>query len=217
MKRWLSWILVGVLLLLGTPLALRLWAKWHYQALIYHDVDRVPAYPVAIVLGAGVYPDGRLTPVLEDRVKAAIDLYRAAKVKRLLFTGDNRTTHYNEPGRMFEYAVAQGLPPEAIVLDYAGRRTYDSCYRARTIFQVEQAIVVTQGFHQPRALFLCERLGLEVVGLTADQRPYPGLSRMWWQTREIPALVLAWWDVNIRRPIPVLGDPLPIFKVAEWR
>ena len=104
-----------------------------------------------------------------------------------------------------------------LLLHYAGRRTYDSCYRARTIFQVEQAIVITQDFHQPRALFLCERLGLDVVGLTADQRPYPGLSRMWWQTREIPALALAWWDVNIRRPIPVLGDPLPIFEVAEWR
>lgn len=196
-------------------LALRVWAWWRYRGLVYERVEEVPERPVAIVLGAGVHPDGRLTFVLQDRVEAAIDLYRAGKVERLLFTGDNRFEHYNEPQRMFEYAVAQGVPAEAIVLDYAGRRTYDSCYRARAIFQVRRAIVVTQSFHQDRALFTCERLGLDVIGLAADRRAYQRGSMAWWQVREVPALLRAWWDVSVYHPVPVLGEPIPIFDTVS--
>jgi SanA protein len=97
-----------------------------------------------------------------------------------------------------------------MVLDYAGRRTYDSCYRARAIFRVDQAIIVTQAFHQDRALFLCDQLGLDVIGLAADRRVYARRSLTWWRLREIPALLLSWWDVTVRRPTPVLGNPIPI-------
>jgi SanA protein len=198
-------------LVAAVPLVLRFWVERRYGPAVYSRVEEVPARPVALVLGAGVYPSGRLTPVLQDRVDAAIELYRADKVARLLFSGDNRYDHYNEPQRMLEYAVARGVPPEAIVLDYAGRRTYDSCYRARAIFEVERVIVVTQKFHQSRALYLCNSLGLDAVGLAADRRVYLRRSITWWQMREIPALVLAWWDVEVTRPTPILGDPLPIF------
>ena len=195
-------------------LALRVWAWRRYRGLVYERVQDVPERPVAIVLGAGVHPDGRLTFVLQDRVETAIDLYRAGKVERLLFTGDNRFEHYNEPQRMFEYAVARGVPAGVIVLDYAGRRTYDSCYRARAIFGVERAIVVTQAFHQERALFTCERLGLDVVGMASDRRPYRRSSMAWWQVREVVALLRAWWDVSVYHPTPVLGEPIPIFDAA---
>ena len=96
--------------------------------MVSDDVASVAEAPVAIVFGAGVRADGRLTPMLQDRVDTAIALYRAGKVRKLLMSGDNRTLEYNEPGRMYDYAVAQGVPPEDVVRDYAGRRTYDTCY-----------------------------------------------------------------------------------------
>ncbi|MFH1906686.1 MAG: ElyC/SanA/YdcF family protein, partial [Chloroflexota bacterium] len=122
-------------------------------------------------LGAGLWRDGSPTPVLRDRVAAA-DLYFNGKVEKLLMSGDNRFVEYNEPGAMREYALSLGVPDEAIVLDYAGRRSYDTCYRAKAIFGLERAVVVTQGFHLPRVLYTCNALGLEAVGVEADRQRY---------------------------------------------
>jgi SanA protein len=110
---------------------------------------------------------------------------------------------------MKSYAVRLGVPEEDVVLDYAGRRTYDSCYRARAIFGVERAVVVTQRFHTARSLYTCEALGLDTVAVTADRRVYSA-ERVVWKTREYLALVLAWWDINVGHPTPVLGNPEPI-------
>jgi len=100
------------------------------------------------------------------------------------------------------------VPAEDIVLDYAGRRTYDSCYRAEEIFEVKQVIIVTQRFHLDRSLFLCNAMGISSVGVVADRRVYQSLP--WWELREVLATIAAWWDVNVRRPVPVLGEKLPI-------
>ncbi len=197
--------IAGLLFLLG----LRLWAERKYRDRIYEEIERAPSRPVALVLGAGLWADGSLTPVLADRVATAVDLYQAGKVRKLLFSGDNRFVDYNEPQAMKSYALDLGVPEEDIVLDYAGRRTYDSCYRARDIFKVEQVVVVTQRFHVARSLYTCDGLGLEAVGVVADRRVY-SRERVIWKAREYLALALAWWDVNVRHPKPVLGPPLPI-------
>lgn len=190
---------------------LRLWVERRYRGRIYVRPEDAPQRSVALVLGAGLWPDGSPTPILADRVATAVDLHRAGVVQTLLFSGDNRFVDYNEPQRMLEYATRLGVPEEAVVLDYAGRRTYDSCYRARVIFGVEQAVVVTQRFHVARALYLCDALGVDAVGIVADRRQYSN-QRFVWQVREHLALALAWWDVNVRRPVPVLGEPLPILE-----
>ena len=109
--------------------------------------ENVPSRPVAIVFGAGLQRDGTPSPVLKDRVSMAARLYFAGKVQKLLLSGDNRFIDYNEPGSMRAFAISLGVPAEDIVLDYAGRRTYDTCYRAKTIFGLQQAILVTQSFH----------------------------------------------------------------------
>ena len=93
----------------------------------------------------------------------------AGKVEKLLLSGDNRTLDYNEPGAMRAYAISLGVPAEDIVLDYAGRRTYDTCFRAKAIFGVDQVLLVTQMFHLPRALYTCRALGIEAEGIPADQ------------------------------------------------
>lgn len=172
-----------------------------------------PAQKVAIVFGAGLWRDGSPTPVLRDRVAAASELYFSGKVEKLLMSGDNSYDYYNEPGAMRSYALELGVPDEAIVLDYAGRRTYDTCYRARDIFGIAEAILVTQNFHLPRALYVCNRLGVSAIGVEADRRIYNRRSLFYWHLREIPATLVALWEVHISRPTPVLGDPEPIFPL----
>jgi len=189
-------------------LGLRAWTDWRYRRDTYALAD-VPPRPVAIVFGAGVYPDGRLSPILADRVATAAELYRIGKVDKLLMTGDNRFVDYNEPGYMRAYALQLGVPSEDIVLDYAGRRTYDSCYRARHIFGVDAAILVTQAYHLDRALFTADGLGIDAVGVPADQRDYMLIRHYW--VRELAATAMAGWQVYITHPLPVMGEPLPIF------
>ncbi len=175
-------------------------------------VEDVPPERVAIVFGAGLRRDGTPTAVLRDRVETAVQLYMAGKVEKLLLSGDNRFVDYNEPEAMRQYALSLGVPDEAMVLDYAGRRTYDTCYRAKAIFGVKRAILVTQNFHLPRALFTCNALGLKAIGVGANNIYYLKRSRLYWQARELFATFGAFWDICISRPLPVLGDPEPIFS-----
>lgn len=130
-------------------------------------------------------------------------------------SGDNSTANYNEPAAMQAYAIELGVPEAAIVLDYAGQRTYDTCYRAREIFGVNEAVLVTQQFHLPRALYLCNALGVEAVGVPADLREYRKRSLFFWNLRETPATLVALWEAHITRPQPILGNPEPIFPPRE--
>jgi SanA protein len=202
-------ILVLVFLLVVLP---RLITAWSTRNQVY-TVESVPAQRVAIVFGAGLWRDGSPTPVLRDRVATAARLYFAGKVEKILMSGDNSYIEYNEPGAMRGYALELGVPEAAIVLDYAGRRTYDTCYRARAIFGVQQAILVTQAFHLPRALYVCNALGLPSVGVPADLRDYRLSSLFYWNLREAPATLMALWEVHVSRPEPILGKPEPIFPM----
>ncbi len=173
-------------------------------------VENVHAERVAIVFGAGLLRDGSAGPVLRDRVETAVKLYQQGKVNKLLMSGDNRFVEHNEPEAMRQYALGLSVPDEDIILDYAGRRTYDTCYRARAIFQVDSAILVTQSFHLPRALFLCNWLGVKSTGVEASNIYFRKTSRLYWNARELFANFQAVWDVLILKPLPVLGEPEPI-------
>ena len=203
---------IGILFLLGIflPLAARTWI-WLASTRKIFTLEEIPSQRVAIVFGAGLWQDGSPTPVLRDRVETAAELYFSGKVEKLLMSGDNRFVSYNEPAAMRDYALSLGVPNDAIVLDYAGRRTYDTCYRANAIFGVEKAILITQKFHLPRALYLCNAMGIEATGVPADKRIYRKKSMLYWQTRETIASLFAMLDVHIRHPLPVLGKPEPIF------
>lgn len=186
------------------------WVMDAYTQNRVFDVDQAPKERIAIVFGAGLNRNGTPSPVLRDRVEVAVQLYKAGKVDKLLMSGDNRFIYYNEPAAMHDYAVKLGVPNADIVLDYAGRRTYDTCYRARFIFGVHEAVLVTQGFHMPRALYTCNQLGVTSVGVPAT-RGYGSRWNLVWYTREVPAKAMALWDVWVARPLPVLGKPEPIF------
>ena len=162
---------------------------------IYKPVE-TPAQPVAIVFGAAVYGD-RLSSVLRDRMDTAIALYQSGQVERILVSGGT-DSFYNEPDAMKAYAVERGVPPSAVIPDYEGLRTYDTCYRARHEFGVEDAVLVTQAFHLPRALLTCQALGVNAVGAEADRRPYRAAG--WYEMRETAATLVAVWDVLRREP-----------------
>ena len=178
-------------------------------------VDDVPAERVAIVFGAGLRYDGTPTAILRDRVETAVQLYQQGKVDKLLMSGDNSFVEYNEPEAMRQYALELGIPQKDIVLDYAGRRSYDTCYRAKAIFQIDSAILVTQSFHLPRVLFLCNWFGVESTGVEANNIYFRKISRFFWNTRELFANFQAVWDVMIAKPLPVLGEPEPIFESGK--
>ena len=210
-------VLIGALFcaaaLAAWPFGLRAWTQRRYADRVYSVAD-VPPRSVALVFGAGIWADGSPTPVLADRVATAAELYHDRKVSVLLMSGDNSRLDYNEPQAMLEYAVAAGVPAEAIVLDYAGRRTYDSCYRALHIFGVQEAILVTQAYHLDRALYTASRLGIDAVGVPADKRSYVYIRRYRW--REVAATWAAWWDLNILHPTPILGQRDPISGVSTY-
>ncbi len=178
---------------------------------VYRE-DNAPAERLAIVFGAGLRRDGTPTPILRDRVETAADLYFRGKVQKILMSGDNRFVYYNEPESMRQYAISLGVPDAVIALDYAGRRTYDTCYRAKAIFGAREALLVTQKFHLPRALFLCNSLGLKSYGIEANNIRYRKISLLIWNFREQIATIGAFIDIFWSKPVPVLGNPEPLFK-----
>jgi vancomycin permeability regulator SanA len=185
-------------------------AAWlPFQSNIYDSMSDVPESPVAIVLGAGVNPDGTLSPMLADRVQAGVDLYFAGTVSRLLMSGDNSTEHYDEVTAMRRYAIAKGVPPELVNLDYAGFRTYDTCVRAVKVFGIRRAVMVSQRYHLARAVYTARSVGIDAAGYVAGRNHYAGQEI--YDVREAASLVVAWYELNVLHPDPrYLGDPIDL-------
>jgi vancomycin permeability regulator SanA len=155
--------LAGIAVLGGSVGFVRLTSAGHL-----HTPESVPSAPVALVLGARVFPSGTPSPFLAARLDLAHRLYRDGKVRAVLVSGDNLAPEYNEPDAMRAYLINAGMPAEAVVADYAGFDTYDSCVRARRIFGVDRLVIVTQGYHLPRAVATCRALGLDATGVGDD-------------------------------------------------
>jgi len=202
-KVFILTFLIGTLAF-GAIVSWRIYLVKSYSEKIYTNSSQLPSKKVAIILGAAAL-NNRPSDVLKERLLAGIKLYKEGKVEKLLMSGDNRVSHYSEPEVMQKYAEAKGVPAADIQPDYAGRRTYDTCYRAKQVFQLEDAIVVTNGYHLPRTLYLCESAGLKVVGYNADIWKYPASTKRWWQIRETLATSAAWYDLHFRHPTPILG------------
>ncbi len=203
-RRTVHWLLAATAL--GSlTVAVSLW--WVDRGAIGHiyEADAVPPAPVALVLGALVYPDGTPSDFLVARLVLARHLYRAGKVKVLLVSGDHSRPDYDEPDVMRTWLVDHGVPARKVVVDYAGLDTYDSCARASRVFGVREAIVVTQTYHLDRAVTLCRALGVDAngVGDVSVQRKWFS----WWRAtfREQGACVKAMLDLSLRRDPAFLG------------
>ncbi len=168
----------------------------------------VPHAEAAIVPGALVEPDGQMSQMLADRVRQAAALWHAGKVDRILVSGDHHAWTYDEPDTMRKALVRQGVPGRVIFEDHAGFDTWATMERARDVFGIRTAVVVTQGFHMPRALFLAQEAGIEATGLTADLHPY-GVQGLLSEAREVLSRVKAVADVALDTPA-VGGQPIPL-------
>jgi SanA protein len=195
-RRLFRLLLVAAAALFVGVAALRLYTVNRYDKAIF-SAENISAGRTAIVFGAGILPDGEPTTVLYDRVATAAELYRLGKVEQIILSGDGQDIYHNEPEVMRKTALQLGVPDAALMLDTDGIRTYESCRRARDTFGVEHAVLVTQEFHLPRALMLCESLGVDVVGVASDRRSYSWRWRLSWQARETAATTVAWWETRI--------------------
>lgn len=149
---------------------------------------------VAIVFGARVWADGSPSNTLYDRVLTGVELYRAGRIKTLLMSGDRSSDTYDEPAAMKKMALELGVAEGDIIIDNDGKRTFDTCDRAHKVFGVDRAILVTQDYHQPRALYLCNNLGIDSIGITANRRTYDGES--YYHFREFFSRANAWFEIN---------------------
>lgn len=172
------------------------------------DVAEVSRTEVAIVPGAGVNPNGTMSTMLADRVEQALRLWRAGKVEKILVSGDHGSWSYDEPDTMRKALVRAGVPPQDVFEDHAGFDTWATMVRARSIFGIHRAVVVTQGFHMARALYLADQAGIDATGLTADLHSY-GFQGAKSNVREVLSRVKAIADVTLETPA-MAGPKIPI-------
>ena len=141
------------------------------------SADSVPQAPVVLVLGAGVWANSRLSPMLQDRVDQGIALYKTGRAAKMLMSGDHSSRYYDEVSTMKRYAAEKGVPTADVFLDHSGFSTYESLIRAKEIFGADRIIIVTQRYHLYRALFIARALGMDAWGVTADPRQYAGQTQ----------------------------------------
>ncbi len=205
-RRWTKYIMFGLCSLAFLLIVCNVYILLGTQQYIIYDTDELKPAQTVIVLGAGVNSDGELSRILKDRVDTALAVYQAGKVKRILISGDNSTIAYNEVVPAREYLLQHGVAPSNIFLDYAGFNTYDSLYRARDVFAVDSAIVVTQPFHLPRAVYIGDTLDIEIQGFPS------AITDVYYRNhiREVLARVKSVLEVVINREPKFLGEVIPI-------
>jgi len=175
---------------------------------IYNEISEAPnaKAEVAIIPGAAVLSNNDLSPILKDRVDTAIKLYELKKVSKIIVSGDNSTVGYNEVNPVRIYLLNKGVLDQDIFLDHAGFNTYSTMYRARDVFKVSSALVVTQSFHLPRSVFLARELGINAHGVNADA----GHILFKNYARETFANVKVVLDLILKTKPKYLGAEIPI-------
>jgi len=212
-------LLGGLLLLAGLLfVGINLWVLGKTHARIEHELLLCSPEQVGIVFGTSHWTrSGVRNPHFDARINAASRLLRLGRVEHLLLSGDNRTQQYNEPIVMWRDLRAQYVRDEDMTLDYAGFSTFDTLVRAQRVFEVEQALLITQAWHLPRALFIADALGLEARGCSAPSRPVAGLWRL--QAREWVARVATVGDLYLWGREPYFLGPLEPLNISSsaWR
>ncbi|MFG1924955.1 vancomycin high temperature exclusion protein [Cryptosporangium sp. NPDC048952] len=206
LRRRLVALVVGVVTI--ALLACAAGLAWEWSASSGHRLaaEEAPDAPVAIVFGTELDPNGTPKPMLANRLETAAELYRAGKVRALLVSGDGEGNSGDEVTSMTRYLTRHGVPAAKIVADPHGLDSYDTCVRARDVYGVERALLVTQGFHLPRAVALCRHVGVDADGIRAACDRC-SLQRLWRnRVREVPAAVKAAADA-LRNREPVVISP----------
>lgn len=209
LRRYL-WISLAILaLIVAVPALCYLWISISSRPYLYSSLEDVPERDVALVLGTAKYvANGRINLFYQNRIDATVALYRAGKVRYFIVSGDNRAHDYNEPAQMRADLIKAGIPAERIQPDYAGLRTLDSVIRAKEIFGQSDYLVVSQPFHNARAVFLARHHGQTPIAYNAAD-PAATQRSMKVYVREIGARIKAVWDLISNTRARHYGDPIP--------
>lgn len=204
----ISILLISLFLVI--PWGCNLWIAFRTQDRLYDDINLLPNKKVALVLGTSKFlSTGRSNRYFKYRIDATVQLYQAGKIKHIIVSGSNHIQSYNEPREMWQALVEFGIPSEAITLDYAGFRTLDSVVRCKKVFSQEDVIIVSQAFHNQRAVFISDFYGLQAVGFNAQDISFS--EGVHTRIREYFARCKAVLDLYIlRTPPKFLGEKVNI-------
>ncbi|WP_284463320.1 ElyC/SanA/YdcF family protein [Chryseobacterium sp.] len=198
MKKIITNIFKFFLLLFVAGIIFIAWANYSIKnesaPLVSYNIKDVPETKTALLLGTGkTLSNGMPNAYFYNRIKAATDLYKSGKIQYIIVSGDNSSKDYNEPEDMQFALVQQGVPQDRIILDHAGFRTLDSVVRAKDIFGQTKIVIISQKFHNERAVFLAQKNGIQAFGYNAeDVNKYAGLKT---NLREYLAKAKAYWDL----------------------
>lgn len=200
------WVPLTGIIAIFASIAYAHWLILPFGDNTYTDINTVPARPVALVFGGGMESEHVQTLMQTDRVLTAVELYRAGKVQKIIVTGDDGARNFDEVSAMKALAVDSGVPAADVIKDTAGYRTYESCYRAKHVLQVDSVIAISQKFHLARINYLCSRQGIDTIGFAADHHAY-GSALVRAHVREVFARVKAWWQADVTHPLPTSLEP----------
>lgn len=212
---WFKWRYFLYLFLFGA------WCVWFINIIVLNgavliapDCDKnVNKYPIAIVLGARVIGEKQVSDIYADRLQEAVNIYKNNKVSKILVSGDHEQVSYDEVNAGKDYLLNAGVTPSDIYLDHSGLDTFRTMYRAKYLFGIKRALIITQDFHLPRALYLANELDLEVLGCSADLRPYQDIKKL--EKREIFARVKAWINITFLATPKYMGTTYNINDRGE--
>ncbi|NND94271.1 MAG: DUF218 domain-containing protein [Flavobacteriales bacterium] len=196
---------------LGLSIAIILvdaWVEYNAKGRTYDTVDLIPRNSVGLLLGTSKYSITGQNLFYKGRIDAAVELYNSGKVEYILISGDNSTKYYNEPKTFKQDLIKRGIPANRIVLDYAGFRTLDSVVRAKEVFQQDKITVISQQFHNERALFIASFRGIEAIGFNA--KDIGGERGFGIKVRERLARMKMIWDILSNKQPKFLGEPIKI-------
>jgi len=171
--------------------------RTEYRYRVYEEVKDIPQDSTLVVLGASVHPDQTPSDALEDRLNTAVRAWRAKKAGLIILSGDDGRYAQPETDSMLQYMLEQGVPEGIILVDGNNARTFDSCYRLKNELNQNDVVLFTQAFHLPRALYLCNEVGLDAWGVESDRRSYHKI--VWFTFRDWMASFLAFLDIRLKR------------------
>ncbi len=201
---------LGVLTTLGLGIWLcNFFVEQSTRKQVFDNANRIPSNEVGLVLGTSKYTVyGNQNPYFANRIHAAVELYNRKKIKHLIVSGDNSLKEYNEPKHMRKALMNAGIPDSCITMDFAGFRTLDSVVRSKRVFGQHKLTIISQKFHNHRALFIANQKGITAIGFNAKDLPFSlGMKT---RIRECLARCKAVLDVLLNTQPKFLGEPIPI-------
>lgn len=208
-NRMIKIMIIGIIILMIAIFSLNIYVvnSTKNEIVKEENVSNIEGVDCILILGAGIWGD-KPSPMLEDRLKEGITLYKKGTTKKIIMSGDHSREDYDEVKIMKEYAESKGVPSEDIFMDHAGFSSYDSVYRAKEIFGVQNMIIVTQKYHLYRSLYIAKKLGIEAYGIESNLRTYPG--QVFREIREILARDKDYFKCIMKPEASIMGEKISL-------